>query len=74
MTEAALILLAAAALSIPNATWRYFGLFSTVVHELGHAFAALMTGRRVTGIRLNFDHSGLTTSFGRPGWRTALAT
>lgn len=74
MTEAALILLAAAALSIPNATWRYFGLFSTVVHELGHAFAALVTGRRVTGIRLNFDHSGLTTSFGRPGWRTAWAT
>nr|WP_167995824.1 M50 family metallopeptidase [Arthrobacter pigmenti] len=74
LTEVGIILLIAAALSIPRATWRYFGLFSTVVHELGHAFAALMTGRRVTGIRLNFDHSGLTTSFGRPGWRTAWAS
>ncbi|MDF9278141.1 M50 family metallopeptidase [Arthrobacter sp. EH-1B-1] len=74
LTELLIILLAAAALSIPKATWRYFGLFSTVVHELGHAFAALMTGSRVTGIRLNFDHSGLTTSLGRPGWRTAWAT
>jgi hypothetical protein len=73
-TEMMIILLVAAALSVPNATWRYFGLFSTVVHELGHAFAALVTGSRVTGIRLNFDHSGLTTSFGRPGWRTAWAT
>lgn len=74
LTEVLLILMAAAALSIPTATWRYFGLFSTVVHELGHAFAALVTGSRVTGIRLNFDHSGLTTSFGRPGWRTAWVT
>ncbi|WP_323960658.1 M50 family metallopeptidase [Arthrobacter sp. JZ12] len=74
LTEVAVILLAAAALSLPSATWRYFGLFSTVVHELGHVFAALLAGRRVTGIQLNFDHSGLTTSFGRPGWRTAWAT
>ncbi len=74
LTEVLLILLAAAALSIPPVTWRYFGLFSTVVHELGHAFAALVAGSRVTGIRLNFDHSGLTTSFGRPGWRTTWAT
>lgn len=74
LSEVLIILLAAAALSVPTATWRYFGLFSTVVHELGHAFAALVTGSRVTGIRLNFDHSGLTTSFGRPGWRTAWAT
>lgn len=74
LTEIGVILLVAAALSVPQATWRYFGLFSTVVHELGHAFAALMSGRRVTGIRLNLDHSGLTTSFGRPGWRTAWAT
>lgn len=74
LAEVSVILLVAGALSIPQATWRYFGMFSTVVHELGHAFAALMTGRRVTGIKLNFDHSGLTKSFGRPGWRTAWAT
>lgn len=74
LTEVGIILLIAAAFSVPRITWRYFGLFSTVIHELGHAFAALTTGRRVTGIRLNFDHSGVTTSFGRPGWRTAWAT
>lgn len=74
LAEVAVILLVASALSLPHATWRYFGLFSTVVHELGHAFAALMSGRRLTGIRLNLDSSGLTTSFGRPGWRTAWAT
>jgi hypothetical protein len=37
----------AAALSVPRATWRWFGLVSTVVHELGHAFSALMVGHRV---------------------------
>lgn len=69
-TELLLIASAAAVLAVPQSTWRYFGLFTTVVHELGHAFAALMTGRRITGIRLNIDHSGTTTSFGRRGWGT----
>ncbi|GAA1336262.1 M50 family metallopeptidase [Arthrobacter roseus] len=68
--ELLIIALAAAALSIPATTWRYFGLFTTVVHELGHAFTALMTGRLLTGITLNRDHSGMTTSYGRGGWRT----
>ena len=63
----ALIVLGAVALSIPKVTWRYFGLFVTVVHELGHAFAGLMTGRLITGIKLNKDHSGTTHSIGRPG-------
>ncbi len=69
-TELLIIALIAAALSIPAASWRYFGLFTTVVHELGHAFTALMTGRLLTGITLNRDHSGMTTSYGRGGWRT----
>jgi hypothetical protein len=63
----ALIVLGAVALSIPKVTWRYFGLFVTVVHELGHAFAGLMTGRVITGIKLNKDQSGTTHSIGRPG-------
>lgn len=63
----ALIVAAAVALSIPRVTWRYFGLFVTVVHELGHAFAGLMTGRLITGIKLHKDHSGTTHSVGRPG-------
>ena len=48
--------------------WRFFGLFVTFVHELGHAFAALTTGRVVKGISLNFDHSGQMNSFGRVGF------
>lgn len=69
-TELGLILAAAVLVSIPRAGWRYFGLFTTVVHELGHAFTALMTGRLITGITLNKDHSGMTSSYGRGGWRT----
>ncbi|MBP2217256.1 M50 family metallopeptidase [Arthrobacter sp. CAN_C5] len=69
--ELAIMVLAAAALSIPRFTWRYFGLFTTVVHELGHAFAALMTGRVLKGITLTMDHAGTTTTIGRPGWRAA---
>jgi hypothetical protein len=32
------VLAVAVGLSLPTLTWRYFGLFTTVVHELGHAF------------------------------------
>ena len=53
--------------------WRFFGLFVTFVHELGHAFAALMTGRVVKGISLNFDHSGQMNSFGRVGFSATWA-
>ena len=42
----------AAALSVPRATWRWFGMYVTFVHELGHAFAALTAGRRISGIEL----------------------
>ncbi len=38
----------------------------TVVHEAGHAVVAALTGRRLTGIRLHSDTSGLTLSRGRP--------
>ena len=63
--ELTLILLIATALSVPQATWRYFGLLATATHELGHAFAALMSGQRLGGIRLSLDHSGTTTSYSR---------
>ena len=38
----------------------------TIVHEGGHAVAALLTGRRLTGIKLHSNTSGLTLSVGRP--------
>lgn len=63
LTELVVALLAATALSIPRRSWRYFGLLATVVHELGHAFAALTSGQRLSGIHLRLDHSGTTTSY-----------
>lgn len=65
------IVAAAVLLSIPGATWRWFGLYVTFVHELGHAFAALMTGRIVHGLRIGLDHSGQLVSSGRSGFSAA---
>ncbi|MCU1407049.1 MAG: family peptidase [Glaciihabitans sp.] len=58
---------AAIAVSVPRASWQVFGLFTTLVHELGHAFAALLSGRRVTGIHLHRNHGGSAVSVGRGG-------
>jgi hypothetical protein len=38
----------------------------TLAHEGGHALAAVLTGRRLAGIRVHSDTSGLTVSRGRP--------
>jgi hypothetical protein len=38
----------------------------TIAHEGGHALAAVLAGRRLSGIRLHSDTSGLTLSRGRP--------
>jgi hypothetical protein len=46
--------------------WRWSRSVVTIVHEAGHAVAAKLTGRRLTGIRLHSDTSGLTLSAGRP--------
>ena len=49
-----------------GAVWRWSRNLVTIVHEGGHAVAAVLTGRRLTGIRLHSDTSGLTLSTGRP--------
>ncbi len=46
--------------------WRLMRNFITIAHEGGHALAAVVTGRRLSGIRLHSDTSGLTLSRGRP--------
>ncbi|WP_220458007.1 MULTISPECIES: M50 family metallopeptidase [unclassified Actinotalea] len=46
--------------------WRVTRHVVTVAHEGGHAIAAVVSGRRLTGIRLHSDTSGLTVSRGRP--------
>jgi len=46
--------------------WRVARNAVTIAHEGGHALVALLTGRKLRGIRLEFDTSGLTLSAGRP--------
>lgn len=55
-----LALLGLAALTLVLLGWRWVRLLVTITHEAGHALVALLTGRRLTGIRLHSDTSGLT--------------
>ncbi len=45
--------------------WRFARNVVTIVHEAGHALVALLAGRRLQGIRLHSDTSGVTVSRGR---------
>lgn len=47
-------------------TWPWIRLAVTVVHEAGHALVAVLVGRRLAGIRVHSDTSGVTVSRGRP--------
>ncbi|SCF33214.1 Peptidase M50B-like [Micromonospora matsumotoense] len=58
--------LAALVVVAVRTTWRVARNAVTIAHEGGHALAALLTGRRLHGIRLHSDTSGLTLSAGRP--------
>ncbi|GAB2626160.1 M50 family metallopeptidase [Streptomyces capparidis] len=51
---------------VPGAAWRVSRNVVTIAHEGGHGLAALLTGRRLEGITLHSDTSGLTVSRGRP--------
>ena len=46
----------------------------TIVHEGGHALVALLVGRRLQGVRLHSDTSGVTLSRGRPTGPGMVAT
>jgi hypothetical protein len=57
-------------------SWRLARHAITIAHEGGHALVAVVTGRRLQGIRLHSDTSGLTVSRGRrsgPGMVFTLA-
>lgn len=58
--------LAALAIVIVRPAWRIARHLVTVAHEGAHGVAAVLTGRRLKGIRLHSDTSGLTVSRGRP--------
>ncbi|WP_166845015.1 M50 family metallopeptidase [Isoptericola sp. BMS4] len=58
--------LAALAVVLVTPVWRVARHVVTIAHEGAHAVAAMVTGRRLDGIRLHSDTSGLTVSAGRP--------
>ncbi|RLU99314.1 hypothetical protein CTZ27_15350 [Streptomyces griseocarneus] len=50
----------------PRGVWLITRNAITIAHEGGHGLVALLSGRRLDGIRLHSDTSGLTVSRGRP--------
>jgi hypothetical protein len=65
----------AGALVFSRAIWPYTRMLVTITHEGAHGVAAVLTGRRLRGIRLHSDTSGLTVSSGSasgPGMVTML--
>lgn len=65
---------AAAALVLPRAAWRRTRHAVTIAHEGGHALVAVLCGRRLSGIRLHSDTSGVTVSRGRARGPGMVAT
>jgi hypothetical protein len=57
--------LVALGLVVIPSVWRYTRNVVTIAHEGAHGVAALASGRRLSGIRLHSDTSGLTLSRGR---------
>lgn len=55
----------ALAVVLSGTPWRLARNVLTIVHEAGHALVALLAGRRLQGIRLHSDTSGVTVSRGR---------
>ena len=51
---------------LPHGIWRVSRNAVTIAHEGGHGLVALLSGRRLDGIRLHSDTSGLTVSRGKP--------
>lgn len=56
----------AAVLVLVTPLWRLTRHAVTIAHEGAHGLVALAVGRRLAGIRLHSDTSGLTVSSGRP--------
>ena len=68
LSTTVLLLTAAVALVVVlhPVTWRATRHAVTIAHEGAHGLVALAAGRRLAGIRLHSDTSGLTVSAGRP--------
>jgi hypothetical protein len=70
----ALTALLAAVLVGSRRTWPGTRLLVTITHEGAHAAAALLTGRRLRGIRMHSDTSGVSLSSGPPRGAGMVAT
>jgi hypothetical protein len=57
--------LAALVIVLNTRSWRLAGKVITIAHEGGHALVSVLSGRRLDGIRLHADSSGVTYSHGR---------
>jgi hypothetical protein len=55
-------------------TWRLARNSITIAHEGGHALASVLSGRRLEGIRLHSDTSGVTFWKGKPTGLGAVLT
>jgi hypothetical protein len=66
-------IVALALVAVPS-LWRVTRNVVTIAHEGAHGVAALVSGRRLAGIRVHSDTSGLTVSRGRPTGPGMVAT
>jgi len=57
--------LVALAVVVNTGSWRVTGKVITIAHEGGHALVSVLSGRRLDGIRLHADSSGVTYSRGK---------
>jgi hypothetical protein len=57
--------LIAVAVVLNSQSWRVAGKVITIAHEGGHALVSVLSGRRLDGIRLHADSSGVTYSRGK---------
>jgi len=57
--------LAALVVVLNTELWRLAGKVITIAHEGGHALVSVLSGRRLDGIRLHADSSGVTYSRGK---------
>lgn len=67
-------IIGAVALVAVLVAWPLVRTLVTVCHEAGHAVVATLVGRKLSGIRVHSDTSGLTVSRGRPTGAGMVAT
>jgi hypothetical protein len=63
------VALLAIGFAVHRTTWNVIGYPVTIVHEIGHALAAVVAGYRLHGITVNSDMSGATNFAGKGTFR-----